>query len=389
MSTSDCRPIAFFDIVDLYGGSRHVTVGLAAEFARTGQPVVVLDAHGQCPEYLQALADAGVPTRVLDADADRCGVGRAGLARVLRLAVRMPHFCKLIRRLRAVVHQLRPRVLVVNACSSLLAAKLAVGAAVPIAYYVLGEYQRLPWYGARYWRQVDLMLGLSQRCLDRALALVPTIHRTGIAFNGLNIEATRCAAQQPIPAPPGADRAFKLVFPGSIVPLKGQETAIRAVARLRDAGVDVHLWLAGAVISLEPTGYVHRLRRLIADLTLENRVSLLDWHENILALMARSDAVILTSCTEGVPCSLMEAMALGKPVLATRVGGIPELVRDGIDGHLVDVGDVEQTYMGLTRLLDPAVRARVGQDARVRMEQNFTVAHQAAAVLSHLRPLWR
>ena len=92
--------------------------------------------------------------------------------------------------------------------------------------------------------------------------------------------------------------------------------------------------------------------------------------EALLGLYSDCDILVLPSRTEGWGLSLMEAMACKKPVVASRVGGIPELVRDGTDGLLVGAGDVAGLSRAILRLLkDPDLCRRMGEAGRERVSE--------------------
>ncbi len=89
----------------------------------------------------------------------------------------------------------------------------------------------------------------------------------------------------------------------------------------------------------------------------------------LLQYYSNCDILVLPSRTEGWGLSLMEAMACGKPVVASRVGGIPELVRNGREGILVKAGDVQELADAILRLLkDPSLRARLAEKGRARVK---------------------
>lgn len=89
-------------------------------------------------------------------------------------------------------------------------------------------------------------------------------------------------------------------------------------------------------------------------------------------LYAAADVVALPSASEALPMTLVEAAAWGKPALATRVGGTPEVVEDGVTGMLVAHGDVSALRDGLCAFRDPALRARLGAAARARWQERFS-----------------
>ena len=105
-------------------------------------------------------------------------------------------------------------------------------------------------------------------------------------------------------------------------------------------------------------------------------------HEELERLYDRAAVVVLPSYREGLPLCVLEAMAHGRPVVATRVGGIPELVEDGVTGFLVEPGDVAGLRAALERVLaDPMLRRRMGREARKRVTERCSWDRVIAATL--------
>jgi glycosyltransferase involved in cell wall biosynthesis len=100
----------------------------------------------------------------------------------------------------------------------------------------------------------------------------------------------------------------------------------------------------------------------------------LGYQEDVAPFYAAFDAMILPSGNEGTPVSAIESLAAGRPVVATRVGGVPDVVRDGEDGFLVDLGDVGELAGALVRLAeDPELRGRMGEAGRTRVLPRYAV----------------
>ena len=109
-------------------------------------------------------------------------------------------------------------------------------------------------------------------------------------------------------------------------------------------------------------------------------------HDEVLRWWQRADLAALTSESEGMPVSLMEAAACGVPAVATAVGGVPELIQHGVTGLLAPPNDPEAFATALQQLLgDSALAAAMGLAARRRAEERFSLEHQVEALLE----LWR
>ena len=107
------------------------------------------------------------------------------------------------------------------------------------------------------------------------------------------------------------------------------------------------------------------------------------FRDDVPDLLETLDVVALPSWTEGLPIVLLEAMAHGRPVVATPVGGTPELVTDGETGLLVPPRDPEALAAALRRVLDdPDLARRLGTAARARVAERFTAAEQARRTLA-------
>jgi glycosyltransferase involved in cell wall biosynthesis len=142
---------------------------------------------------------------------------------------------------------------------------------------------------------------------------------------------------------------------------KDHATLLRATAHVRRAVPGVRLLLVGQG-PLEAAA-----RHLAAELGLEETVVFAGFRSDARRLAATFDVFTLSSTFEGLPIALLEAMALGRPAVVTRVGGVPEVVTDGAQGLLVPPRDPAALAEGLRCLLgDPQLRARMGTAARAR-----------------------
>lgn len=118
------------------------------------------------------------------------------------------------------------------------------------------------------------------------------------------------------------------------------------------------------------------LRARVEELGLEGSVLFTGFQSDVPAATAALDISVLPSFFEGMGRVVLEAKAAGKPVIASRVGGIPELVQDGESGFLIPVGDCEHLAGALLRMMsDPELRERMGKAARASLRPEHTAAH--------------
>ena len=162
-----------------------------------------------------------------------------------------------------------------------------------------------------------------------------------------------------------------LLCPARLAPIKGHRELLEAAARLVARGVRFELWLAGEGPERAA------IERRIDERGLGERVRLLGTvpHAELLGMYRdrRADCVVLPSLHEGLSVALVEAMAYGVPVVATAVGGVPELLEKGA-GVLVPPGDADALTEALARVLgSPALRAELAQAGRRRVEADFEV----------------
>ncbi len=198
--------------------------------------------------------------------------------------------------------------------------------------------------------------------------------------NGIDPEELdRAAGRAPGPLPRGASAGFSVLVPATLDPRKGQDVLLAALDRLRgngrSAGPPVHAWLAGDGPTREA------LERIARSLALEDRVHFLGRRTDVFPLMRQADAIALPSRHEGHPLALLEAMALGKAVVASAVGGVPESVRDGETGLLVPSEDAAALARALARLRDDAaLRRRLGAAAAHEVRARYHIRRTVAAI---------
>jgi len=197
--------------------------------------------------------------------------------------------------------------------------------------------------------------------------------RVVVVRNGIDLARFDALAAHPLDEPiPLADPLVAVV--ANLWPVKGHRGLIGAIARVRERIPGVHFALVGD----GPERAI--LERRIAALGLRRNVTLLGTRYDVPAILARADAACLPSHAEGMPNALMEAMAARLPVVATSVGGVPELIAEGENGFLARPGDSGELANKLIELLSDRPRARaMGERGRSRVRDEFSLRRLAEA----------
>jgi glycosyltransferase involved in cell wall biosynthesis len=170
---------------------------------------------------------------------------------------------------------------------------------------------------------------------------------------------------------------------GNLRSVKNHLMFLEGLAKVLPHFSDVRGLIAGQPIPDEPD-LPGKIALRIKELNLNGNVILAGFRSDVPALMHRLSVFCLTSTHEGMPNVILEAMAAARPVVATNVGGIPELVKDGVNGFLVEPGDIEGFAHAVKRLLeDSKLAERMGLAGRKRVEQEFS-CDQAAQRLTKL-----
>lgn len=212
--------------------------------------------------------------------------------------------------------------------------------------------------------------------LDDVIAISPYI-RNELQDSGKrlffipNPVADRYYALQSDPTP------GRVLFVGTIHPRKGLTFLVRTAAQLRDRVPDFRIVVVGSVHSPEYATVVHR------EIERQGVADLIDWKghvsdEELDAEYEKAALVVLPSQEETAPFAVQQAMGAGKAVVATRVGGVPEIVDDGVTGLLVPYGDEPALAAALERVLgDPELAKGFGAAGRRVAEERFGLASVA------------
>ena len=215
----------------------------------------------------------------------------------------------------------------------------------------------------------DRVLGVGE-ALRQALVVNEGIpaRRVGVIYNGINlapyaVSADRCAVRREMQV---ADEDFVLIQVARLVPIKDHLTALRAVQSAAASLPRLRLVVVGE--GPEESA----IRRFIAENDLTAHVRMLGLRADVPRLLSAADVFLLSSLYEGIPLTVIEAMAAGLPAVSTAVGGVAEVIEEGRTGLLAPAGDAEALARQILRLAaDPELRTRLGQAGRERAFVRF------------------
>lgn len=223
--------------------------------------------------------------------------------------------------------------------------------------------------------KVDRFVAVSSEVASGLEAQGVKRERIVVVPNGVNVAALREAAGI-APAQALAPATQRVGFAGRLETVKGCEFFIRAVALLAGSHPEARFFITGTG-SLEP-----ELRSLAAALGLTDRLDFLGHVDSLAPLLAASSVIVVPSLSEAFGLTAAEALALGVPVVASAVGGLPDIVVDGQTGLLVPASDAEAIAAAVSRLLDDAELARrLGAAGRERVSTRFTVERMVEGYL--------
>ncbi len=232
-----------------------------------------------------------------------------------------------------------------------LDAKIA-GSAFAVAISEHGRSQLCRWVPYDQWSKIEVV-----RC----------------GLDPLFLKATR------VPLP----KARRLVCVGRFAEQKGFPVLIEAAGRLRAEGVDFELTLVGGGPLLG------EIEKLVEHHQLENHVRFVGWKSNaeVRDIISNSLALVLPSFAEGLPVVIMEALALGRPVISTWVAGIPELVEPGVTGWLVPPGSSEALAKAIGELFDTPLEKleQMGRQGAERVTQRHNAGIESGKLVDLIR----
>jgi glycosyltransferase involved in cell wall biosynthesis len=204
------------------------------------------------------------------------------------------------------------------------------------------------------------------------LRQTPGAHRNKIVriYNGVDPVAAIPASSWP------EKKGLTLLFVGRLAPIKDLSTLVRAAAIALQRLPDLQLWVVGHGAERD------RLDSLVAELGIGTNVTFWGERLDVAGFFHSADLYCMSSLSEGLPMSLLQAMSVGVPAIVTDVGGMAEVVRNSNAGLTTPVGDPEAMADAIIQLAsDPERRRTLAENARNAYRQDFTLEHMDASYM--------
>lgn len=350
------------------GGTEHATLRIAASVGREGFESVAFCPRGDSP--VRELFDAG-------------GVATASFDPV-EPSYRRP--LAFLRASFALAHEFRRAHADLVHCSDLLAGFYAAVAGkiagLPVLCHIRCRYEHLSQRDRSFLRAVDRFAFVSRDAWQHFAYRVPE-WRGVVVYDGVEAPPAAAAesARREMRAEFGIPAEAKVVgMVARIAPAKDYPTLVRAAGLVVAAEPGTRFLVVGdhSQVELNREHY-HEVRKMLTASGLSDHFIFTGHRDDVSRLIEAMDVFVLSTHTEGLPLVILEAMARGKPVVATAVGGVPEVVADGETGLLHRHGDDRQLAEHLLALLrDEARAAALGRAGLRRVREKFTPERFAA-----------
>jgi glycosyltransferase involved in cell wall biosynthesis len=250
-------------------------------------------------------------------------------------------------------------------------------AALPVVCHVRNRHDRIARHDRPFLAAVSRFVFVS-RATWREFGYRVAPARGDVVYDGIATVAPDAGDRSGARAELGLSSTSPVVgMVARVAPQKDYATLVRALARVARVRPDVRLVVVGDIDRDHHALVVRDIERL----GLTRHVVFTGFRDDVPRLISAMDVCVLSTHFEGLPLVLLEAMAQGRPVVATAVAGIPELIRHGDTGLLHDPGDDKQLASRLLDVLtDPALAARLGQSGHRFVTTSFTTARFASGI---------
>jgi glycosyltransferase involved in cell wall biosynthesis len=368
--------ILFYNHTGQLGGAERLLLTILGRLDRTSfDPILICPEHGPLLKMGRSLGVPAESVCVLDA----------------RFTWRADHVVRYLKSFLRVILDLRKRIISIDpelihansVRAGLVVTAATFGLKKQVVWHIHDLLPRHPFNSLI--RAVGLlsrrtrMIAVAQASADRFIgSFWPLQKRVTVIPNGVDLERfhpdqiTRQRIRGELKL--GADQPVIGII-GRLAPSKGQMELLRAFKSVVSEFPTATLLIAGAPAFNQEYEYAELLKRAASELGIVNRVLMLGARDDVAAVMQALDLLIVNSSSEACCLVVLEAMACGVPVLATRTGGTPELIEHGRDGWLVPWRDDSALTTAIKKLIrEPDLRSQLARQGSQRVTARFDLA---------------
>jgi len=369
--------ILFYNHTSQVSGAERVLLLILARLNRSRfEAVLVCPSAGQLQKEAKALD-------ILCADVEQLNARFTW--RIDALIRYFASFGSTIRRVRARVREHQPDVIHANSVrAGLVISAATIGLRIPIVWHIhdllpkhpLSTCIRLFTLLRPPRRIVVVANAAAERFKGKLLRRFPQRVKVAVVYNAIEVAkprptSTNVSIRKELRIR-SSDRLIGIV--GNLSPVKGQLELIWAFAETRKRIPNLTLLIVGSALFNRSDGYQKLLAAEVRILGLDPYVRFLGQRNDVAAIMGALDLLVMNSRSEAFPLVALEGMAVGVPVLATEVGGLPELITHETNGWLVPFGDEEKLVDGIASLLEqPQLSTRLATQGRQYVTKTFPV----------------
>ncbi len=303
---------------------------------------------------------------------------------------RLYEYIKAVSKLSVILRELRPDVVITNTIVIPCGAFASRFVGIPHVWYIREFLEEDHGWHFEFGRQFSIFYinALSQRVIANSETvrkrfsdrILPS--KISVVYNAVNIEKEFT----PNPQIQKQDKTFYIALIGRKTPAKGQKDVIEAIEILLKAQQKAHLWLIGD----EFENYAKQLKAYVKNLGLNERITFIPFVENPMQFMLASDVVLVCSRNEAFGRVTIEAMKLGKVVIGSNSGSMPELIVDGWNGLLYDPFSPQSLAEKIWMLsTNPDLRKEIEINAYQWANSKFTLKHYSSDLMNIIKEVIR